>query len=108
MQHQRADGVGVLVEETVEIRLRKSFSGGEDSIHLAHPRELRDEGSDLWGVSRQRPEHVGTCGVSVGGVGKRLAESDRKGGGAGANELSTRGVRSGGENFAYVHETLSP
>jgi hypothetical protein len=37
MQHERAHGVGVLVEEKIQVGLGESFGGSQNSVGIAHP-----------------------------------------------------------------------
>jgi len=85
VEQQRADGVGVLVEEPV--KLLDGHASDRSGHGLTHPRKLRDEGPYLRCVSLARAEDVGKfrgCGIRRGSVGR-----DGKGGG---------GQRSGGES----------
>lgn len=56
VEHEGSDGVRILVEEMIEIRLSELLSGHDN--RTLHPREHGDERADLRGVSGFRTDDV--------------------------------------------------
>ena len=69
VEHERADGVGVFVEQEVELRLREREGGAEDSE--LHPREHGDKCADLRRVAVDGLADEINCGLVVGWGGAR-------------------------------------